>query len=393
VIEIEARLQELEALGLHRRTRLIEGSQGPHVRLDGRRVLLLCSNNYLGLADHPQVREAAAEAALRWGAGAGASRLVSGTMTIHRALEERLAAFKRRQAALLFGSGYLANAGVISALARPGDVVFSDELNHASIIDGCRLSRAEVFVYDHGDVEHLGWGIERAEGRGALIVTDGVFSMDGDIAPLAELVGLARRHRLRLLVDEAHGTGAIGPGGRGAAAAAGVEDEVDVIIGTLGKALGSYGAFAACSRPMATYLLNSARTFIFSTAPPPPAVAAALAALELLEGGPDRVVRLQANSAALRDELRRAGFDTRDSSTQIVPLVIGDAAAAVSACEAGLERGVFAQAIRPPTVPAGTSRLRLAVMATHTEAELRNAARTLAEVAGAAEVAPAARAA
>ena len=197
MIEIEARLDELKALGLHRRTRLVCGPQGPHVLLDGKPVLLLCSNNYLGLADHPRVREAAADAAMRWGVGAGASRLVSGTMTIHRRLEDRLAAFKGRQSALLFGSGYLANTGAVAALARPGDVVFSDELNHASIIDGCRLSRADVFVYDHGDIEHLEWGIREAEGRGALIVTDSVFSMDGDVAPLEEIVELAQRHGLR----------------------------------------------------------------------------------------------------------------------------------------------------------------------------------------------------
>ena len=212
MIEIEARLDELKALGLQRRTRLVSGPQGPHVLLDGKPVLLLCSNNYLGLADHPRVREAAADAAMRWGVGAGGSRLVSGTMTVHRRLEERLAAFKGRQSALLFGSGYLANTGTIGALARPGDVVFSDELNHASIIDGCRLSRAEVFVYDHCDIEHLQWGIAHAEGRGALIVTDSVFSMDGDVAPLAEIVELAQRFGLRTIVDEAHGTGALGPG-------------------------------------------------------------------------------------------------------------------------------------------------------------------------------------
>ena len=388
MIEIEARLQELEALGLHRKTRLIEGTQGPYVVLDGKPVLLLCSNNYLGLADHPRVREAAADAALKWGAGAGASRLVSGTMTIHRRLEQRLAAFKRTEAALMFGSGYLANAGVISSLARAGEVVFSDELNHASIIDGCRLSRAEVFVYDHCDLDHLAWGIAQAGERAAMIVTDGVFSMDGDVAPLRGIVELARRHRLRVVVDEAHGTGALGPGGRGAAAAAGVESEVDVIVGTLGKALGAYGAFAACRESMAAYLLNTARTFIFSTAPPPPAVAAALAALELLEAEPERVTQLQSNGAALRDELHRQGFDTRDSSTQIVPLVIGDPGASVAACEEALDRGVFAQAIRPPTVPAGTSRLRLAVMATHSEAELRQAARTLGQAARAAGVHP-----
>jgi 8-amino-7-oxononanoate synthase len=393
MIEIEARLDELKALGLHRRTRLVSGPQGPHVLLDGKPVLLLCSNNYLGLADHPRVRKAAADAAMRWGVGAGASRLVSGTMTIHRRLEERLAAFKGREAALLFGSGYLANMGAIAALARPGDVVFSDELNHASIVDGCRLSRAEVFVYDHCDLEHLAWGIEQAEGRGALIVTDSVFSMDGDVAPLADLVELAQRSGIRMLVDDAHGTGALGPGGRGAVVEAGVEDEVDAIVGTLGKALGSYGAFVACDRKLSRYLVNASRTFIFSTAPPPPAVAGALAALDELEQRPERVRKLAANAAALRSELERQGFDVRGSRTQIVPLVVGDARLAVEICEAALERGVFAQAIRPPTVPPMTSRLRLAVMASHREEELRAAARTLAQVSRAAGFEPRARSA
>ena len=349
--------------------------------LDGQPVLLLCSNNYLGLADHPRVREAAADAAMRWGVGAGASRLVSGTMTIHRRLEQRLAEFKRRERALLFGSGYLANTGIVAALARPGDVIFSDALNHASIVDGCRLSRAEVFVYDHCDVEHLRWGIDRAEGRGALIVTDSVFSMDGDIAPLTEIAELAGEFGLRTVVDEAHGTGAVGPGGRGAVAAAGLEDEIDVIVGTLGKALGSYGAFAACDESMARYLTNAARTFIFSTALPPPVVAAALAALDLVASEPRLVQRLATNAETLRDALAAEGLEAGDSATQIVPLVIGDAAQAVAVSEAALERGVFAQAIRPPTVPEHTSRLRLAVMATHRERELREAAHTIAAAA------------
>lgn len=381
MIELEARLAELRALGLARRTRLVSGPQGPHVLLDGKPVLLLCSNNYLGLADHPAVREAAAEAAMRWGVGAGASRLVSGTMTVHRRLEERLAAFKGRQGALLFGSGYLANAGTIAALARPGDVVFSDELNHASILDGCRLSRAEVFVYDHCDPEHLEWGIVRAEDRGALIVTDSVFSMDGDVAPLAEIVELAERHGLRTVVDEAHGTGALGPGGRGALAEAGLEDQVDVIVGTLGKALGSYGAFVACDELMVRYLVNAARTFIFSTALPPPAAAAALAALGLLESEPRRVQRLRANASTLGRALEAEGFDVRGSRTQILPLVIGDAAQAMRISELALQRGVFAQAIRPPTVPPMTSRLRMAVMATHRESELIAVARVVAAAA------------
>jgi 8-amino-7-oxononanoate synthase len=377
VTEIHERLQELKELGLYRRMRMISGPQGPRVVLDGKPVLLLCSNNYLGLADHPRVREAAADAAMRWGVGAGASRLVSGTMTVHRRLEERLADFKRAQAALLFGSGYLANIGVITSLAGGGEVVFSDELNHASIIDGCRLARAETFVYRHADVEHLAWGMRQAEGRGSLIVTDSVFSMDGDVAPLAEIVELARRHGVRVAVDEAHGTGCLGPGGRGAVAEAGVEDEVDVVVGTLSKALGSYGAFVACDQPMAQLLVNSARPFIFSSAPPPPAVAGALAALDLLVEQPQRAEKLQVNGGALRDELAREGFEVAGSTTQIVPLVVGDAQQAMRICELAIERGVFAQAIRPPTVPEGTSRLRLAVMASHTKAELREAAQVL----------------
>ncbi|HUB05071.1 MAG TPA: aminotransferase class I/II-fold pyridoxal phosphate-dependent enzyme, partial [Solirubrobacteraceae bacterium] len=299
------------------------------------------------------------------------------TMTVHRRLEERLAAFKRRQSALLFGSGFLANAGVIAALARPGDIVFSDELNHASLIDGCRLSRAEVFVYDHCDAEHLAWGLAQAQGRGALIVTDAVFSMDGDVAPLEEIVELAQRHRVRVMVDEAHATGALGPGGAGALAEVGLEDQVDVIVGTLGKALGSYGAFVAGDRVMTQYLLNAARTFIFSTAPPPPAVAGALAALELLEERPRLVAKLKTNSAALRDALEAEGFHVGGSRTQIVPIVVGEPDIAVKLCDAALARGLFAQAIRPPTVPPMTSRLRLAVMASHRAEELQAAARVL----------------
>src|SRR3954467_4873611 len=284
--DVTERLAELRERGLYRRMRMVSGPQGPRGVLDGKPMLLLCSNNYLGLADHPRVREAAADAAMRWGVGAGASRLVSGTMTVHRRLEERLAAFEDTDAALLFGSGYLANLGVVSALAGAGSVVFSDELNHASIIDGCRLAPAGTLVYRHADVEHLAWGLRNSAGRSALIVTDSVFSMDGDVAPLAEIVGLARRHRVRVGVDEAHGTGCLGPRGRGAVHEAGVEDEVDVVIGTLGKALGAYGAYAACDQALAHLLLNTARPFIYSTAPSPPVVAGALAALELLADQP-----------------------------------------------------------------------------------------------------------
>jgi 8-amino-7-oxononanoate synthase len=377
--DIQERLDEIRARGLYRKLRLISGPQGPRVLLDGRPVLLLCSNNYLGLADHPRVREAAADAAMRYGVGAGASRLVSGNMTIHRRLEEQLADFKGTPACVLFGSGYLANAGVVSALAGEGDVVLSDSLNHASIVDGCRLTRAETFVYEHCDMEHLEWGLREANGRGSLIVTDGVFSMDGDVAPLAEIVELAHRYDARVMVDDAHGVGALGPNGRGAVAAAGLEHEVDVVVGTLGKALGSYGAYVCCDRTMAKYLVNTARSLIFSTALPPPAVAGAMAALELLVEQPQRVGKLQRNARVLAEGLAAEGVET-GSATQILPVVVGSAEAAVAASERLLERGIFAQAIRPPTVPNGSSRLRLAVMASHSPSELKPAAREIAKV-------------
>jgi 8-amino-7-oxononanoate synthase len=377
LIDLAQRLEELESSGLRRRLRLVDGPQAPTVLLDGQPVLLLCSNNYLGLADHPRLRRAAADAALSLGTSAGASRLLSGSMSIHFELEQRLAAFKGTEAALLFGSGYLANTGTIAALARQGEVVCSDELNHASIIDGCRLAGAETFVYRHADAEHLEWGLRRAAGRASLIVTDGVFSMDGDVAPLSELSDLARRHRCRLMVDEAHATGCLGPGGRGSVAAAGLTDEVDVIVGTLGKALGGYGAYVCGSAELVDFLVNSARPFIFSTAPPPPAVAASSAALELLQERPKRVEKLRANAAALRSGLLEQGLEPAGSETQIVPLVIGEADDAMALCERLLEDGLFAQAIRPPTVSPGTCRLRLTVMATHAIADLRRAARSI----------------
>jgi 8-amino-7-oxononanoate synthase len=375
VTDVAERLEELRQRGLYRRLRLIEGPQGPSVTLDGRPVLLLCSNNYLGLADRAEVREAAAAAAMRWGAGAGASRLISGNMEPHRELERRLAAFKGYDASLLFGSGYLANTGVIAVLAGRGEVVFSDELNHASIVDGCRLSRAETFVYRHADFEHLAWGLRQAGGRASLIVTDGVFSMDGDIAPLPELLALARRHGARLMVDEAHATGAVGPGGRGSVSAAGLSGEVDVVVGTLGKALGSYGAYACATAETIEFLVNSARPFIFSTAPPPPALGAALAALAILEAEPQLVERLQANAETLRGALTEEGLSVGASATQVVPIEVGAAETTMELCERALQRGVFAQGIRPPTVPEGSSRLRFTAMATHRPEELAGAAR------------------
>jgi glycine C-acetyltransferase/8-amino-7-oxononanoate synthase len=305
-------------------------------------------------------------------------------MTVHRRLEERLAEFAGRRSCLLFGSGYLANLGVIGALAGRGDTVFSDELNHASIVDGCRLSRAEVVVYRHRDVEHLLWSMRHHGGRsdgGRVIVTDSIFSMDGDVAPLQEIVELAQATGARTVVDEAHAVGTYGPDGRGALAQAGLEEEVDAIVGTLGKSLGSYGAYVCAEEEMTRYLLNTARSFIFSTAPSPPAVAGALAALELLRQRPHRVERLAANARALRRSLSAEGFQVSEGEMHIVPLIVGEERATVRLCQAAIEQGVFAQAIRPPTVPAGTSRLRLAAMASHTASDMRMAAAALASAA------------
>jgi 8-amino-7-oxononanoate synthase len=381
MLDLEDRLDELSQLGLHQRMRMVSGPQGPRVVLEGRPVLLLCSGNALGLADHPRVRQAAADAAMRWGVGAGAARVSCGTMTLHRRLEERLASFTGRRAALLFGSGSLANLGVIPALARRGEVVLHDELSHSSIRDGCRLSGADVVAYRHGDVDHLEWALRQCDGRAALIATDGMFGMDGDVAPLADIVELAHHYDTRVLVDEAHALGALGPGGRGAVVEAGLEGEVDVITGTLGKALGAYGGFAGCDHVTARFLVHSASTLLNSTALPPVAAAAAMASLDLLEEQPRRVDKLRANAGALRDGLAREGFDVSGAAAHDIPLVVGDAELAGRIVDHALEQGVFAEAVRPPAVPEGTARVRLAVMASHTRAELRDAAGVVARAA------------
>lgn len=378
---LDDELAALRRQGLYNTIRTLDGPQGAWLSVDGRDVLNFCSNNYLGLANDPTLVEAAKAALDRYGIGPGAVRTIAGTMTIHQELEAALARFKGVEAAISFQSGFVANLAVIPALVGDGDVIVSDELNHASIVDGVRLARAGRKIYPHGDVDALADRLAEARTEDAnriLVITDGVFSMDGDVAPLPELVELARRHGCRLLVDEAHGTGAIGPGGRGAVAEAGLQGEVDVIVGTLGKALGSYGAYASGSAELVELLVNSARPFIFSTALPPPSVGAATAALEVVQAEPQRVERLQANAELVRSELQEAGFETGESRTQILPLQVGEADAAMALCERALERGAFAQAIRPPTVPEGTSRLRLTVMATHRPDELRRAAAVIA---------------
>lgn len=375
-------LQALRAKGLYRSMRVIKGAQGSWVELDGRQVLLLCSNNYLGIADHPALKRAAVEG-VELGVGSGASRLVSGTMELHERLETRIAAFKGTEKALLFNSGYAANTGIISALVGRGDAIFSDRLNHASIIDGARLSDAGLHRYPHRDMAALERMLQEKGGNGRrLIVTDGVFSMDGDIAPLAELVQLAKRYHALLMVDDAHGTGVLGATGRGSGELCGVLKGIDIHMGTLGKGLGSFGAYAAASGTICDYLVNKARSFIFSTSLPPAVLAASLAAIDLVDSPEGARLRekLSGNAALFKKRLTAAGFDIMGSETQIVPIFVGPAEATMEFSRQLLEQGLFVQGIRPPTVPAGSCRLRCTIMATHETSELELAADTIGAV-------------
>ena len=366
-----AELARLRAAGLERSLRAVDGAQDTTITVGGRRVLSLCSNNYLGLANHPQLIEAAVAAARTAGVGSGASRLISGSMRDLHRLEEHLAAFKRTEACLLFTSGYHANLGVITALVGPGDAVFSDALNHASLIDGCRLSRAAVHVYPHSDVAALAERLRAVPAKRRLIVTDSIFSMDGDAAPLAAICELAAQHDAMVMVDEAHATGVVGARGAGLVDALGLHAQVTVQMGTLGKALGTFGAYVAGSRALIDLLVNTARTAIFTTALPPPVAAAADAALTIVEREPERRAALRRNAAHLRAGLLSLGFDVPgDAESHILPIMIGGATATMALSTALLERGVFAHGIRPPTVPEGTARLRATVMATHTEADI-----------------------
>ena len=372
---IRSELDDIKGRGLLRCTRLVGGRPSSRVACNGREVLLLCSNNYLGLADHPALAAASVAAVEQYGTSSGASRLVSGTMELHERLERAVASFKRCETALLFNSGYAANTGIIPALVGRGDVVFSDRLNHASIVDGILLSGARLVRYRHNDYQQLATLMEK-HGKGrCLIVTDGVFSMDGDIAPLVELARLKRVHGALLMVDDAHGCGVLGEQGRGSAEMAGVGGDVDIQMGTFGKALGSYGAYAAVTGEVRDLLINRARSFIFSTSLPPAVIAASLAAVELVQTreGDDLRSRLRANTEFFRNSLLQAGFAIPNGSTQIVPIVVGSAQTTMRFSEALLAEGLFAQGIRPPTVPAGTSRLRFTLMATHSQADLADA--------------------
>jgi len=380
-------LAQLDAEGMRRRLRTLDGIQGPRVRHEGREVLLLCSNNYLGLAGHPTLIEAACAAAARYGVGSTGSRLISGSQPPHARLEERLATFKGTGAALLFNSGYAANTGILQGLFGEDDVIFSDELNHASIIDGCRLSRARTVVYPHADADALD-ALMRAEApqrRGRwLIVTDGVFSMDGDMAPLPELVRLKEKYDALLMVDDAHGTGVLGARGRGTGEHLGCLAGIDLHMGTLGKALGCAGAYLAADRVIVDTLINRSRSFIFSTSLPPSVPASALAAIDLVEGGEGVALRqaLATNRELFARRLQQGGLDLLGSVTQIVPVLTGEPEPTMAATEKLLAAGVLLQGIRPPTVPPGRCRLRATVMATHQAEELAAAAELILQTVG-----------
>jgi 8-amino-7-oxononanoate synthase len=364
-------LDVLDAQGLRRSLRTVASSQGREIILDGKKVLNFCSNDYLGLAADPRLVRAAEDAMKGRGFGAGASRLVCGNSDEHDALEKELAAFKHVPEAVLFSSGYMANTGIIPALVSRGDAVFSDRLNHASIVDGIVLSRADLCRYPHKDMNVLDEMLAKATGaRRKVIVTDTVFSMDGDIAPLKDIVRLAKQHNAWLMVDEAHAFGVFGLTGAGLVEEMGLEADVQVQMGTLSKAAGAYGAYCAGGPELKEYLINSARSFIFTTALPPAVAAAARCALNIIKNEPQRRARVLALALRMRDGLKKAGFDSLESETPIIPVLVRKASVAVEMSKKLLERGIFVSAIRPPTVPAHTARLRVTVTAAHTDEDI-----------------------
>jgi glycine C-acetyltransferase len=384
--DLADRLEDLRGRGLHRRLRLIGGPQGPRVLLDGRPVLLLCSNNYLGLADHPKVRRAAAEAAMRFGAGAGASRLVSGNMGLHGTLEGRIAEFEGRESALLFGSGYLANLGTVSALAGRGEVVFSDELNHASIIDGVRLSKAKRLRYKNNDLADLEAKLQEADAAGArfkLIATDGVFSMDGIIADLAGICDLADRYGALVMVDDSHAVGFIGANGRGTPEHCGVLDRVDIITGTLGKALGgASGGYVAAHKEVIELLRQRSRPYLFSNTLAPSIAAATLKVLELLSSDEGNTLRqrVHENGRRFRAAMSALGFTLVPGDHPIIPVMLGDAQLASKMADALLDEGVYVIGFSFPVVPKGRARIRTQMSAAHTPEQVDRAIDAFARV-------------
>jgi glycine C-acetyltransferase len=376
-------LNRLREQKLYQKLRILETEQLPVSRFDGREVVNLSSNNYLGLTTHPKLKQRALEAIEKFGVGSGAVRTIAGTMTVHMALEEKIARFKRAEASVVFQSGFTANAGTVQAILGRDDVIISDELNHASIIDGCRLSRAEIKVFPHKDVEGCEKILKELSGHKGrkLLITDGVFSMDGDIAPLPQLVELAERYGCIMMIDDAHASGVLGSNGRGTVDHFNLHGRVDIEVGTLSKAIGALGGYVCSTRDTIEFLYHRARPFLFSTSHPPSVAATCIAAFEVLEEEPQLIERLWANTKFFKEGLKTLGFNTGASETPITPVMVGDAALAHEFSRQGFAAGVFAPSIGYPTVPQGKARLRTIVTATHSREQLSRALEILATTA------------
>jgi len=376
-------LQKLREQKLYQKLRVLETEQLPVARFDGHEVINLSSNNYLGLTTHPKLKQRALAALEQFGVGSGAVRTIAGTMSIHLALEEKISQFKQVEAAVVFQSGFTANAGTVQAILGREDLIISDELNHASIIDGCRLSRAEIQIYPHKDIGACEEILEEAENRKGrkLLITDGVFSMEGDIAPLPQLVELAEKYSCIMMIDDAHASGVLGRNGRGTVDHFDLHGRVDIQVGTLSKAVGVLGGYICSTRDTIEFLYHRARPFLFSTSHPPAVAAACLAAFEVLEEEPQLIARLWANTKFFKEGLKRLGFNTGMSQTPITPVIVGDATLAHEFSRQLFQGGVFAQSIGFPTVPQGKARIRTIVTATHTEEELARALEILEKIA------------
>ena len=373
-------LKTLKNHALMREYRTVEGVQDPYIQIDGKSYLSFCSNNYLGLANHPKIKQAAIEAIRQYGWGAGASRLVSGNMTLHQELEKEIAKFKGTEASLLFPTGYMANVGALCTLVAKGDIVIGDKLNHASIIDGCRQSGAMFRVYPHNNIHQLESLLQRSSAfRRRLVVTDSVFSMDGDTAPLPEIVEIAKKYDVMLMVDDAHATGVFGQHGKGMIEHYGIEGKIDIIMGSLSKAVGSMGGFIAGSEDLINYLKNKARSFMYTTALPPAICAASLAGLRLIQEDTSLVNMLWENIQYLQSRLSKF-TDSVVVQSPIVPLIIGSAEDALNVSMKLYQNGIVIPAIRPPTVPSGTSRLRVSLMATHSRDDINKLIDTLQDI-------------
>ena len=381
---LTAALDELKQRGTYFRLRVLDDQQAPVCHYDGRRVINLASNNYLGLCNHPKLREAAVAATEKYGAGSGAVRTIAGTMRIHMELEEKIAAFKNVEACVVFQSGFAANAGTVSAILGKDDFILSDELNHASIIDGARLSRAKIKVFRHKDVAHaeeLLREVQHEPGH-KLLITDGVFSMDGDIGPVDKLAALAEKYSAIMMVDDAHASGVLGRNGRGSVDHFGCHGKVEVQVGTLSKAIGALGGYVCGSRDLIDYLYHRARPFLFSTSHPPSVTASCIAAFDILESEPERIERLWANTRYFKQQLSDAGFDiggrsTPASETPITPIIVGDGRATMDFSRALFDAGVMATGIAFPTVPEGKARIRTIMTSEHTREQIDQALETI----------------